>query len=177
MNAVFSQFDNFYVTVKSDRVKEVCKMYASLGWKLIENSPHSRYFNERNLTFSRPHVVEHRDELHLLQVYLDGAIDKIGKLQSNPCPVTTALMVSVGLACLFLIVCGALLSVFWQSTYFITGIVYSSLGGALLILHGVLFIKIYAREKTKSQLKILELSDRLNSICEMGARLTGGADE
>lgn len=82
--------DRLYVTVKRDKLDDCLNSYRAFGWILQSSEPHRIYENLVNLSFRRPHKIINKDDLQLLQVYYETAINSIGKLEKLPRPRTVA---------------------------------------------------------------------------------------
>lgn len=170
-------YDELSVTVKSDRAEEITVYYSSLGWQKAEEEGSRRYFNEINLSFRRPHYVENKDDLQLLQVYLDNSLNGLSKLTVSPCPLTISLGITFGLIFSALVALGVCLAVLVGGVWFWGGIAVACIGGLSLIAYAVLIFRLYLKESKRSKIKIAEFKRIISAVTAEGERLRGVANE
>lgn len=140
-------YDKLYVTVKADRLDELTSYYGRLGWERVEVKEHKIYLDELNLAFRRPHFVEHKDELQLMQVYLDEALNGLAKMRARPCPYSTAFCVIFSLLSVAAIITGLCLALVRGGNWFYGGLCISACGGALALATLITSIIAFRREK------------------------------
>lgn len=176
-NTVIDEFDYIYVTVKSVTADKITKGYETLGWECVKKEVHSRYFDELNLTFRRPHLIEHKDERQLIQVYLESAVNGLGRLSSNPRPATTAFLVVVGLLLLGIVGLGVSVVFLWDGIWFTVGIVSACVGLLLYIPYGIIAVKLYGFEKSRAEKLKTEYIETAERVCAEGIRFLGDTNE
>ncbi|MBD5585547.1 MAG: hypothetical protein HDQ88_10730 [Clostridia bacterium] len=172
----FKDFDELTVTVKSDRAEEITAYYSSLGWKKAEEAESKRFFNEINLTFHRPHGIENKDDLQLLQVYLDNGLNGLAKLNASPYPLTLSLGITFGLIFSALVAFGVCLAVLVGGIWLAGGISIACIGGVSLVVYGFTMRKLFLKERERSKIKRAELERTISAVISEGERLRGGAN-
>lgn len=176
-NTVLDEFDYIYVTVKNGMSERVTAGYEALGWECVKTEFHSRYFDERNLTFRRPHLIDHKDERQLLQVYLESALNGLGKLITKPYPQTAAYLIAVGAILLSFAVFGIIAILLLGGAWFAWGIAVTVLSFLLFVPYVIAAKKIYDSEKRKRREREKEYISTIKNICKSGIRLLGDGDE
>lgn len=152
----YKNFDYISAAVDKNGAAELSARYAALGWECAESKEDRIYRNLLHVTLRRPHSIAHKDELQLLQVYLESALNKIGKINAYPCPKTLFFGLFFGLVSLALIVtgiCGAFGLI--KSVSRVFGFVLLGLGILSAVLTAVLSFKMHGRELRISGLEKL----------------------
>lgn len=176
-STVLDEFDYIYVTVKSGMVEKVTEGYEALGWECVKTEVHSRYFDEQNIIFRRPHVIDHKDERQLMQVYLENALNGLGKLVSKPYPKTTAFLVVIGLILLAAVIFGVTVTLVWNGIWFACGIVVAVLGLLAYVPYGVAAKKLCDYERRKRIALEKKYYTTVKKICKSGVLFLGGGNE
>ena len=76
-----NKFDTLNLFVKKIKRQDVVDTYTSLGWKLLTEKENDRYEDIIDLTFLRPHKIQNKDQLQLMQVYTEDNLNEIAKLE------------------------------------------------------------------------------------------------
>lgn len=79
MKPDIKNYDYLCITAKSDSVDGIIASYKTLGWQLIEVREDKQYIDLDVIDFMRPHKIENKDRLQLLQVRLETALNKVGE--------------------------------------------------------------------------------------------------
>lgn len=103
-----SEFDTLNIYVKKSKSNEIIDSYKTFGWQLKSESENNQYEDIVDLAFEREHKIKNKDELQLLQVYMEDKLNEMGKLEKNKNPKTTAFGLFFGVTGIALIVFGAL---------------------------------------------------------------------
>lgn len=170
------EFDELNVSVRKDKLDKLLSHYAVLGFKPVDRTDDPVFYDVVHLTLLRPHKVAHKDELQLLQVYIETAWNKIGKHEKGYRPKTLIFSLLSGLLGLGLIVAGLILA------FSFSGLIYALIGW-LLVAGGCLSIiccgagtgKLYKVETEKSKATVLGAIEEIKGACARAAVLT--ADE
>lgn len=159
---MYPEYDKLYVTVKADRLDELTAYYGRLGWERVEVKEHKIYLDELNLAFRRPHLIDHKDERQLMQVYLDEALNALAKMRINSCPVSTAFCVIFSLLSAAAIAAGLCLAFIRGGLWFGGGLAIATLGGALALFTLITSVISFKREKRAGK----ERAEKLNKTVE-----------
>ena len=74
-------YDYLTITAKVEREAEIIASYATLGWETVSVSEDKKFFDLDVIEFRRPHKIENKDRLQLLQVKLETLLNKYGVLR------------------------------------------------------------------------------------------------
>lgn len=160
----YNDFDTLHVYVKRQKFDEIVQYYSYFGWKLEDKSDNTRYEDLIDVTFIRPHKIKNKDELQLLQVYLDERLNSIGKIERFRYSRTKSLGISFAVFGVLFIVLGVL-NMLNVLTFlgFATGMIFSIVG--TLIILGLVFLpKIFKTEKTNYEKKQSILEKEIEDI-------------
>jgi len=169
-----SEKDTIYVAVKKQAKEYLIKYYAAFGWQLVEQKDDERYEDTDQLIFERPHFIENKDELHLLQAKLEIAMNRTGKYERSKTSRTTIFGLCLGLlaaafiaggVCLIVLLGGILAVVF--------GSIACAIGVAIGIACAVFSRKIYKSDSEKCRKLILCEIDKMESYCKQAKAIRG----
>lgn len=172
-NNDYKNFDTLTLYVKRNKVEDIIEHYKVFGWELSEQSENAKYEDIVDLTFTRPHKIENKDEIQLRQVYMEEHLNELGKLERHKHAKTTAIGLCVGVLSLILLALGV-----WEciSNYLTLGLVTIGLGLIILTLELIFLPKLYKREIRTYDKKKTELENQVDEICEKVKTLLGGED-
>lgn len=172
-------FENDTILIKSKRqaAEHIIERYGDFGWTLTERKDDKVYENIVHLTFSRPHFLENKDELQLLQVKLEIAYNTMGRLSSKiPVRATLAGIFS-GLLALGLAVGGVLLILFLEGLLStVLGAILCAVAVAVVIFCVILARTFHKRDKEKYSRLIEGQVQKIDELCKR-ARSLRGEDE
>lgn len=172
------EYDNLTLYVKKTKAEDVVKHYHKFGWELVSNEENKRYEDIVDLAFKRPHKIEEKDELQLLQVYMEENLNKTAKLERNKYSKTTAFALFFGVIGLTLFVLSVLNAVKVLNWYgLVTLIILGSVGLVFLIITAIFTPMLFKKDKINFNLQKNNLSEELSIICKKASILTGGKYE
>ena len=64
----YENYDTLNLYVKKIKAEEIKERYKNFGWILFNEQENATYEDILDLTFTRPHKIENKDELQLMQV-------------------------------------------------------------------------------------------------------------
>lgn len=173
-----NSMDSLDVTVRTDKELELRERYKKFGWVQYASSPDSTYDNLVHLSFYRPHKIEHKDELQLLQVNMEMAINNLSKalryknLKSMVCGSVIAIISSA------FILLGVIVPVLMYSVVHLAfGIVCGMLAVITLAVGIPKNIKRREREEDKYNKLMLSYNAEIASACARAEELSGGVNE
>lgn len=169
-------YDSLYVTLRQDKAEDCLRYYRTLGWEVVSREDHRVYYNLINISLRRPHKIENKDELQLLQVYLDTSLNTIGRLERRPIPLTLTVLTIFFIIIAGLVMtglCFALLSEVF--TYNVIGWVCFGLGVLLIIPAVPVLVKLYRVDGLNAAAGKLAAYRTIDMVCERAEGLTGGA--
>jgi len=148
----YNKFDYLHITVKDKKLDDILSCYGALGWEVVFRDEDPKYFDIMHVIFRRKIDISDKDERQLLQVYIEGALNQIGKVWVNPtvkCFFFTifscllALGVIAGGLCIIFLLDGVAADIF--------GIAVCGFGVALFIPIIILSVLLYKREIKKAK--------------------------
>lgn len=172
-------FDNDFITVtgRKQASEHIIKRYGDFGWKLTETKEDKLYGDILHMSFTRPHVIENKDELQLLQVRLEIAYNNTGKLarksryRTSLLVTLTALIVTAFLVGgVFMILNGGLLPLIFGSIACALGVVMATVGG-------ISASRIGKKDKAKYTRLIEKEVEKIEDLCRQARTLRGGYEK
>lgn len=174
---MYPDYDNLYVTVKSDKLEDITRYYSYLGWERVAVKEHRIYQDELNLSFRRPHGVADKDARQLMQVYLDEALNGLAKLHAAYCPKSVAFTVIFSLLSCGAIAAGICLALILGGPWLWGGIAIAAFGGFLAVFTLAVSVISFKREKIARQKRENMLNETVDRVCEAAIRLGGERDD
>ena len=173
----YNEYDKIVLYVKKDKAKEIIERYVLFGWEVESQEENSRYEDILDVTLSRPHKIQNKDELQLLQVNMEERLNKRAKIDKHKNSLTTSVGLCLGSVILILMVILALS----LSQILVNGLVEKILIGVisvgLIVLEGLILPKIYKYESKKYKTDCGIVDKEIEDICERVKALMGGAYE
>lgn len=172
------EYDNLYVTIRQDKAEDCLRCYRSFGWEVFACEEHRIYYNLLNFSLRRPHKIDNKDELQLLQVYLETALNNIGKLERKPRPLTVTIcsIFSVIVAGLIIAgLCFALISNVFA--YVVIGLVCIGLGVLLIVPAILVTVRLYRLDGMFAAAGKLAADREIEVVCARAEQLTSGLHE
>lgn len=167
-------FENDTISIRSKKqaAEHIERRYGYFGWSLAEKKDDRLYGDITHMTFTRPHFIEHKDELQLLQVRLEIAYNDMGRfsykrglrasLFGSFSGLLAAAFVAGGIL-LFLLLGGV-----WPQ---VAGSLACACGVALGIICGIFTPRIYEKDKHKYNLLIEERYKKIEELCNRARAL------
>ncbi len=148
----YNNFDYLDATVKLNSLEELKAHYAVLGWECVYFDCGKSVKKTVRAVFRRPHNIKNKDELQLLQVYMEYAWNRIDGASLNPCPKTVAAGLTFGAISLAAVIVGvcAVLSVI-AAIPLIWGYVLLGAGGLTAAAGTAICAKYCAKERAETQ--------------------------
>jgi len=171
----YKNYDRLFVTVKLNKLEEPEKCYDALGWECVgkKNVRGGRV----QINYRRPHRVENKDELQLLQVYLEAALNEEGKLDTRSMPLTAAVGVITGFLTVALAVLGLCLTFLTDNpVYFVAGVVFLSCAVAMLLLAVTATLKSFFKEREKRKARLLKARAEISATLRKVEAINGSRE-
>lgn len=177
MKIDYNEYDSLSLYVKTEKRDEIIEHYKLFKWELFKEVLNSKYEDIVDLTFIRPHKIENKDELQLLQVYMEERINGISKLEKNKHSIATAFGLGFGVGGLVLI---SLALIFYYnllgSLKLWLSITFGVVGFIFVVLFAVVLPWVIKKEKEKFSVNFQKQTEALSDICEKAKVLVGGED-
>lgn len=173
----YKNFDKITLFVKSHKVEQIIEYYKILGWTLVEQTSNKNYGDLTDLVFCRPHKIENKDELQLLQVYLEDRLNAQGKIEKEKHSKTLGFGLCFGTLGFLFLLFGILICLKILNVGLAFGISFCSLAFVLFVSGSIFLPKLFKKEKiifAKLQTKI---NQDLQNICQRINNLKGGENE
>ena len=169
--------DSLTIYAKKTKSKEIIKNYKTFGWHLKSESENNQYEDISDLTFYREHKIKNKDELQLLQVYMEDKLNEIGKIEKYKNSKSTAFGLFFGIISLALIIFGTLFGFkIIVGASIASSIIMSCIGIIFLILT-LIFVPILSKkERACFNSRHTQLENELQEIINKATFLSGGSD-
>ena len=170
----FKDFDYQTIVVKKDKADEILKRYECLQWKVVEAREHAQYEDLIEVEIQREHNLKNKDELQLLQIYIENDLNQIAKAERNKHSKTTALGLLFGVFLVCFLASGVTLLCLMQNlTTFIVSPILLGFALGLIVLEAVLLPKIFKKEKIVFSEKLEKYNTQLDLACQNAMALSG----
>lgn len=173
MNLLENDFIN--VTGKKQAAEHIIRRYEDFGWRLTEKKDDKLYGDTVHMTFMRPHFIENKDELQLMQVRLEIAYNNTGKL-AHKINNRAALIFSLVALIVAAFIAGgvALIILFGGLLPVISGSVMCALGAVVATVGGISVNRVYKKDKAKYSRLIEDELQKIETLCNRAKELRGG---
>lgn len=173
----YERYDYLYAAIKKRSSVRLKDCYGAFGWEVLSRAEDDRYDDVLNVAFRRPHAIEHKDELQLIQVYMESALNDLGKTERYAHKKTFFAVLGACLFTMGLIAAGICLLLFFNGTpSLICSVVAFSLAVSAAVTLGILSHKLYKREDEVAKEKAKRAIDEIGDICKRAAALTENDD-
>lgn len=172
METDYRNYDRLFVTVKLNKLDELEECYRALGWECVDSRDDSVYRGRVHLVYRRPHRIENKDKLQLLQVYLESALNDEGRLESRAMPLTAATGIITGFVTLALVALGLCLMYLLDNPVIYTaGIIFLTCSAAMLLLAVTVTLKVFFGENKRRKTKLLHARAEIEAVLKEAATI------
>lgn len=169
----YKNYDTLTLYVKKEKQQEIAQYYFSFGWELAVQGENKRYEDINDFTFVRLHKIKNKDELQLLQVYMEEDINQLAKLDKQKYAKSTALGLCLGIFGFLSMSLGLLFFLNFLPQSLLGGLIFSVLGIGLIVLMIVLLPRLIKKEKEIYSQKYKILDKNLHNTIEKAKLLVG----
>lgn len=170
----YKNFDKITIFVKSKKVEKIIEYYKIFGWEVESQTQNKHYADLTDLVFCRPHKFENKDELQLLQIYLEDKLNTEGKNEKDRHTKSKCLIITFGVLGFLFLLLGTLICFDIFSLGLGFGISFCTLAFVLLVV-GIIFLpKLFKKEKIILAQKQTKVNQEIQEICDRAKKLTGG---
>ena len=165
--------DRITVTGKIQAADHIVQRYGDFGWTLTERKDDKLYCDVTHMTFTRPHFIENKDELQLLQVRLEIAYNNTGKLSHKMSSRAVTFGNLAGLLAILFTVGGVLLLLTEGLLPLVFGSLLCVVGVVEGVAGGLLAYGVYKRDKKKYGPLIKAEMEKIEKLCRRAKELRG----
>lgn len=172
-------YDYLTITAKVEREEEIIASYATLGWETVEITEDKRFFDLDTIEFRRPHKIENKDRLQLLQVKLETLLNKFGVLEHKKKAKSTTFGLVGGIFGCIALAAGIALLVteLGRIAAVITAIILLVAGLSLLTVVAVFMKRVLETEARDYAEKKKNVLNGIYEICRQADALRGVNDD
>lgn len=171
----YNDFDNIKLFVKKNKSKEIISHYESFGFSLVFEKENDRYDDIIDLEFERPHNIKNKDELQLLQVYMEETVNGLAKIERNKHTKSLIFALTSSVFALAFIFLGAYLVLKIASLWgLIWGVASVIVGTAIAIVTILFSFSMFKKEKSDFEKIKIKLNKEISQICSDAKSLVGG---
>ena len=169
----YNEFDTLEIYARKNKVDHIKSCYQSFSWHVVEEKENDRYSDTIDLTFQRPHKLKNKDELQLMQVYMEDTLNKYGSLERHKHAKSTTYGLCFGVLSLAILIAGiiilknSLLNILFGGTLIVLGLL-----SCMIVF--VVCLKLFKTEKETFEQSRKKLQDDLETICKKAKKLAGG---
>ena len=168
-------YDKHTIYVKTNKAQEISEKYKCFGWNLSDQVANRKYEDLVDLTFTRPHKVSNKDELQLLQVYMEERFNNLARSERNKNAKSTIFGLCYGMIALIIAILGTLICLEIIPFYrFAVGIPLIVFAFAMFISEGIVLPRIVKSENNEFKLEHSRLENELQQICSKAQKLLNG---
>lgn len=167
--------DILHLYAKKNKLDIVEECYESLGWQKTAQEENKRYEDLVDLSFERPHKINNKDDLQLLQIYMEHDLNRLAKIERRKYLKSLMFGVGFGLLGLYLVLTGVLMLIglYEVSTYLALGVGACVVGLCILALTVYVSKHLVAREKKDFEEETVLLNNRLQEMKEKARKFVG----
>ena len=170
--------DTVHLQSKKSAAETIKPGYADLGWRLINEREDGAYSDVVHLSFSRPHAIQNKDGLQLLQVRMDIAFNNMGDIVAKSKRRATYCGLFAAFSALFFTIEGAMLLAFYIGALSVAlGAVSFAFAAASVGVGVLICVKIYKNDCAECKLKIEEEVKKFERLRRAARKLRGLEDE
>lgn len=171
----YKNYDKLDIYAKKERVESITKCYESFSWKLHSQKQNQKYADTVELTFVRPHKIPNKDDLLYNQIEMENTLNDLGKLKRNKHARSTALGLFMGIMSAILCILGVRLFIKSSGAIWLclAGVI-TGIGICLAIITAIVSRNIYKNEELRYERKVVELGEKLETLCKEAKKLGGG---
>lgn len=174
----YHNFDRLSVTLKLDKEPEMVERFGCFGWRQVERFDDRQYDDLVHIAFERPHKIDNKDELQLLQVNMESCVNKSAKLKKNKLAKTTIIGLIAGMIGCGMIAGGIVIAVLLHSILTIAlGSVLAAAGLAEILICLPFLLKTAKKEQENFTIQYAQTVEETDKICNAAKALTGGSNE
>lgn len=142
--------DKLAVAVKSDTAAKIRDAYRAFGWRLENQYDDVRFGDIVHMDFARPHKIEGKDRLQLLQVRFEVALNFLGRASRLIVARAVVIGILLGIIALALTVYGGVVVAYSTTSIFIaSGFALISAGIIFFVLAVVTAGKVHSTDKQR----------------------------
>lgn len=174
----YKEFDFQTILVKKEKVDDVKNKYNDFGWEVNEIKQHHQFENILEIEFVRNHFIKNKDELQLLQVYLDHDINLLGKLEKNKHSKTTIWGIVLGL--IGGVFCTASVMSFIKLEMYLSiifGVLFALFAISIFVVMTIVLLRLAKKEKVVYNTKVQICQNNIEQYCQKAKLLVGENDE
>ncbi len=170
----YVNYDYMQAVLKKKYAEKIKECYRAFGWEIIDREEDSRYDDVYNVFFSRPHKLEHKDELHYMQVELEAHFDEISKVNRKFLPKSFFCALFTFITFLGFFAGGLCMAFLFEGTaYFVGGLVLACIGSAAGIAGVILSVKVRKKEILSAKKISEEHYSEIEKLCMQASAFTG----
>ncbi len=107
----YNKYDRLSLALKADALEKMLEYYSAFGWEEYERKDDSRYIDIVHVVLYREHKIPNKDKLQLLQLRMEGAVNKFAVSRRDRHAPSLILMLAASIFGTLLIALGALLAI------------------------------------------------------------------
>lgn len=169
-------FEKDFISVKGKKqaAEQIIARYGDFGWELVERYDDKLYCDITHMSFTRPHLIENKDELQLLQVRLEIAFNNTGKYAQKAKSRALIFGNIFGLLAAAFAVCGVVLFLLVEGVLpIVFGSIMCFFGVVIGVAGGIVGYLMYKKDKRKYALLIQEEVKKIDGLCLTARALRG----
>ena len=173
----YNNYDTLKIYANKSKCDDIIYHYNLFEWEVYEKVDNARYEDTVDITFIRPHKIENKDELQLLQVYMEERLNGIAKIEKDKYSRTLAFSLSTGVIGIAFVVFSILAFLgYLLPMRNIVGVVSMTFGVVLLTLFTVFLPIFIKKDRLKCDTEIARLSREVDEISDRVSVLKGDKD-
>ncbi|MCD7728916.1 MAG: hypothetical protein LUI60_03290 [Clostridia bacterium] len=165
--------DSLAVAIK-EPAQDLETWYGAFGWTLTEKHADNVYSDVIHMNFTRPHKIENKDRLQLLQVRMEILLNMVSRADRKvraSVGVLSAFLFLLGAA---ILLCGTLLVVRFNDIFYIVcGIVIAVAGILFWVFSTLLCVQLYDYSQKRYVVYKGVLMENVRSVVAEAASITG----
>jgi hypothetical protein len=167
----YNKYDSISLALKENEYERMISYYRAFGWEEYEKNEDKRYFDIVHAKLMRPHKIENKDRLQLLQVKMEYAVNRFAQLRKNKHSRSVIFGLTLGILALGLAALGVMLLLNDVLLPLSVALLSLGLASPLFI---VPFVKETANKENKSFARSFkEMTSEISEIISKAKKLCG----
>lgn len=180
MERDIKNYDYLTISIKTAQLNSILECYRALGWQVFKSEDDRQYYDMKYISMRRPHKIENKDRLQLLQVRMETGVNQISAIYAKKhlkSGILFSVLTALGLALLAF----GLWLIFESYAQIAWGIVCCVVAGALIAVADVILCVLRKPEEEAAERRILQILKSLQALLSeadtLSAPASGGVQD
>ena len=167
----YNEYDSISLALKENEYERMLSYYRAFGWEEYEKNEDKRYFDIVHAKLKRPHKIENKDRLQLLQVKMEYVVNRFALTRKNKHAKSVIFALTLGVFALGFVILGIMLLI--NELLLPLSVSLCVLGVALPLFIVPLVKETVKKEQQSFAAKFKEMTSEISEIISRAKKLYG----